>query len=71
MQSTRFQKNFQVNDSIQASYLVAELVDKRMKAHTIAKSLTLPTCQAIVKTMFGIEAEKEIDIVLLCDNTVS
>ena len=42
-----------------------------MKAHTIAECLILPACQAIVKTMFGDEAEKEIKIIPLSDNTIS
>ena len=72
MQRTIFQKNFQVNDTTQvASYLVAELVAKQMKAHTIAESLILPACQAIVQTMFGAEAEKEINKIPLSDNTIS
>ena len=72
MQASKFQKNFQVTDKTQvASYLVAELVAKQMKAHTIAESLILPACQAIVKTVFGVEAEKEINIIPLSDNTIS
>ena len=59
-QATRFQKNFQMNDKTQlATYLVSELVAKQMKAHTIAESLILPACQAVVKTFFGVEAEKD------------
>ena len=51
MQASKFRKNFQVMDKTQvASYLVAELVAKQMKAYTIAESLILPACHAIVKT---------------------
>ena len=72
MQRTIFQKNFQVNDKTQvARYLVAELVAKQMKVHTIAESLILPACQAIVKTMYGAEAEKEINVIPLSDHTIS
>ena len=61
MQSTIFQKNFQVNDKTQVtSYLVAELVAKQMKAHTIAESLILPACQAIVKTMFELKRRERL-----------
>ena len=43
MQASKFQNNFQVSDKTQvASYLVAELVAKQMKAHTIAESLIYP-----------------------------
>ena len=42
-----------------------------MKAHTIAESLILPACQAMVKTMFGDEAEEEIKKIPLSDNTIS
>lgn len=41
-------------------YKVAELIAKTMKSHTIAESLILPSSCAIVKTMFGAEAEKEV-----------
>ena len=72
IQAVNFQTNFKESDKAQeASYLVAELVAKEMKAHTIAESLILPACQAIVKTMFGDEAEKEIKKIPLSDNTIS
>ena len=39
LQTSRFQTHFKVSDKAQeASYLVAELVAKEMKAHTIAES---------------------------------
>ncbi|XP_064113862.1 protein FAM200A-like [Macrobrachium nipponense] len=55
-------KKVKVSDKAQeASYLIAELVVKSMKPHTIAETLILPACSAIVKTKFGSEAEKEVD----------
>ena len=72
IQAVNFQSNFKESDKAQeASYLVAELVAKEMKAHTIAESLIIPACQAMVKTMFGDEAEKEIKKIPLSDNTIS
>jgi hypothetical protein len=61
-QSTKFQATVKVSDKSQeASFLVAELVAKEMKAHTITESLILPACRAIEKTMLGEDAEKEIN----------
>ncbi|CAI6368410.1 unnamed protein product [Macrosiphum euphorbiae] len=41
--------------SQEASYVVAELVAKTMKPHTIGEQLILPACREIVKIFFGIE----------------
>jgi len=71
-QATTFKKTIKISDKAQeASFYVAELVAKEMKAHTIAESLILPACQAIVKTMFGDEAEKEIKKIPLSNSTIS
>jgi hypothetical protein len=71
-QASTFKKTVSVSDKAQeASYYVAELVAKEMKSHTIAESLILPACQAIVKTMLGEEAEKEIKKIPLSNNTIS
>lgn len=43
----------------EASYLVAEIIAKIMKPHSIAKSLILSSCCATVKTLFDGEAEKK------------
>jgi hypothetical protein len=51
--------------------LVAELTAQKMKSHTVAESLTMPTCKIIVRTMIGKEAESEIDKVPVFDNTNS
>ena len=42
-----------------------------MKSHTITVSLIFPSCQAKVKTMFGVEAEKEINKIAFSDQTIS
>ena len=71
-QKCSFEKKVKVAEKAQkASYLVAELIAKTMKPHTIAESLILPSCCAIVKTMFGAEAEKEVRKIPLSDNTIS
>ncbi|KAL4090794.1 hypothetical protein QTP88_025569 [Uroleucon formosanum] len=57
--------------SQEASYVVAELVAKTMKPHTICEQLILPACREIVKIFFGIEAEQEILKIPLSDNTIS
>lgn len=71
-QSLRFQKKIKLSDKAQeASYLVAELVAKDMKPHTVAESLILPACCAMVRTMLGPESEAEIKKIPLSDNTIS
>jgi hypothetical protein len=71
-QASVFKKTIKISDKAQeASYYVAELVAKQMKPHTIAESLILPACQAIVKTMFGEEAAREITKIPLSNNTIS
>lgn len=52
--------NKQQKCSFEKKVKVAELIAKTMKSHTIAESLILPSSCAIVKTMFGAEAEKEV-----------
>ncbi|XP_068240046.1 protein FAM200A-like [Palaemon carinicauda] len=67
-----FSKKVKVADKAQeSSYLVAEFVVKSMKPHTIAETLILPACSAIVKTMFGSEAEKKVRKIPVSDNTIS
>ncbi len=66
------QKKVTISDKAQeASYLVAELVAKKMKSHTIAESLIIPVCKIILRTMLGEEAESELNMVPVSDNTIS
>ncbi len=65
-----FEKEVTISDKAQeASYLVAELVVKKMKSHTIAESLIMPACKIIVRTKLGEEAESELSKVPVSDNT--
>lgn len=71
-QSRVFEKTVTVSDKAQeASYLVAELVAKNMKSHTIAETLIMPACKIIVRTMLGKEAENVVDKIPISDNTIS
>lgn len=71
-QSAKMTKIVTISDKTQeASYLVAELVAKQMKPHTIAEKLILPACCEIVKVLFGEEAEKEVLKIPVSNNTVS
>ena len=52
-----FKRKVTISDKAQeASYLVAELVAKKMKSHTIAESLIMPACKIIVRAMLSEEA---------------
>ena len=45
--------------------MVAEIIAKDMRPHTIAETLIRPACAAIVRIMVGTEAEEEIKKVSL------
>lgn len=71
-QASTFTKLSSVSEKAQeASYVVAELIAKKMKSHTTAESIILPACCEIVKIMFGEDSEKEIRKIPLSDNTIS
>ncbi|XP_066952538.1 protein FAM200B-like [Macrobrachium rosenbergii] len=69
-QRRRFEKKVKGAEKTQeASYLVAEQTAKHMKPHSVAEPYFLPTC-AVVKTLFGDEAEKEVKRIPLSDDTI-
>ena len=71
-QATFMRKTTIVNEkTLKASYLVAELVAKSKKSHTVAETLILPACKAIVNEMLGPDAVKDIAKVPLSDNTIA
>ncbi|KAJ1135834.1 hypothetical protein NDU88_002264 [Pleurodeles waltl] len=71
-EATFMRKTTKVNErALKASYQVAELKAKSKKSHTVAETLILPACKAIVQEMLGPEAAKEIAKVPLSDNTIS
>ncbi|XP_053568057.1 SCAN domain-containing protein 3-like [Bombina bombina] len=71
-QGILMKKNAKVSErALKASYLVAELVAKSKKPHTIAETLILPACKAIVAEMLSPDAVKEVAKVPLSDNTIA
>lgn len=56
--------------ALEASYLVAEIVAKTKTPHTIAETVIMPACTAIVNKMLGPQAAKEISKVPLSDCTI-
>ncbi|XP_073414158.1 zinc finger BED domain-containing protein 5-like [Dendrobates tinctorius] len=70
--ATFLRKSTKVNErALKASYLVAELIAKSKKSHTVAETLILPACKAIVNEMLGPDTAKEIAKVPLSDNTIA
>ena len=65
--------------ALKASYQVAELIPKKKKkkekkAHTVAETLILPACKAIVNEMLDLtqlDTAKEIAKVPLSNNTIA
>ena len=55
---------------VKASYEVALLVAKNMKAHTIGESLVMPAAKILVKHVIGEEAAAKLESVSLSNNTV-
>ena len=53
-----------------ASYEVALLVAKNMKAHTIGESLVMPAAKILVKNVIGVETAAKLKTVCLSNNTV-
>ncbi|XP_067936984.1 protein FAM200B-like [Watersipora subatra] len=71
-QATFMKKTTKVNEkALKASYQVAELVAKSKKPHTVAETLILPACIAIVNEMFRPDAVKYLAKVPLSDNTIA
>ena len=52
----------------ETSFLVAELISKEIKLQSIGKTLILLGCSAIVRTMYGINAEAEIKKISLSND---
>ena len=57
-------------NALEASYLVAEIIAMAKKPHTIAESVIVPACTAIVNKMLGPQAAKEIAKVPLSNSTI-
>ena len=55
---------------VKASYEVALLIAKNLKAHTIGESLVMPAAKMLVKHVFGEEAAAKLESVSLSNNTV-
>ncbi|XP_068201647.1 zinc finger BED domain-containing protein 5-like [Palaemon carinicauda] len=55
---------------VKASYEVALLVAKNMKAHTIAESLIMPAAKILVSQVIGEEAVAKLESVSVSNNTV-
>ncbi|XP_029656547.1 zinc finger BED domain-containing protein 5-like [Octopus sinensis] len=70
-QSATFVKHFTFLRALEASYLVAELISKNRKNHTIGEKLILPACKIIVSKILGEEATKQIDNIPLSNSTIS
>ena len=66
-----FAKKFKLSDKAQEANFMAEIVERRMKSHTIGETVILPECKEMVRIMFGEDAVSEVNKIPLSDNTIS
>ena len=65
-------KTAKVNErALKGGYQIAELIAKSKKPHTVAETLILPACKAIVNEMLASDAAQEIAKVPLSNNTIA
>lgn len=57
--------------ALETSYLVAEIIAKAKKPHTLAETVIVPACTAIINKMIGPHAAKEIAKVPLSNLTIA
>lgn len=53
-----------------ASYRAAEIISLTSKCHTLGESVILSACKKVVKCMFGKDAERELYIFPLFNDTI-
>lgn len=63
--------NNDLENAIEASYLVSYRIAKCGKNHTIAENLVLPCIKDVVRCMLGEDQEKKINNIPLSNNTIS
>jgi hypothetical protein len=56
--------------ALEASYLLSLRIAKTGKPHSIGENLLLPAIKDVVKTMFGNELLKYVDLINLSNDTV-
>ncbi|XP_067119559.1 SCAN domain-containing protein 3-like [Centruroides vittatus] len=71
-QVTLMSLSFKTSDKAQkASYVIADMLVKSKKPHSLAETLILPVCKEIVKIMISQEAAKEIEKIPASADTIS
>ncbi|XP_076058193.1 zinc finger BED domain-containing protein 5-like [Oratosquilla oratoria] len=55
---------------LKASYRITELIAKSGESREVAESLVLPSCWAMVRALFGPEAENEVKKIQILDDTI-
>ena len=61
-QNTSVLSNVNVSEkTLEASYLVAEIIAQKRKRHSVGENITLPACIIIVSKMLGQNAVHEIE----------
>ena len=71
-QVTLMSSSFKTSDKAQkASYVIANMLVKSKKPHSLAETLILPVCKEVVKIMISQEAAKEIEKIPASADTIS
>uniref|UniRef100_A0A2S2QQH2 Zinc finger BED domain-containing protein 5 n=1 Tax=Sipha flava TaxID=143950 RepID=A0A2S2QQH2_9HEMI len=71
-EAIKFTKKFKISErTLEASFVVSQMIANNMKAHTIGENLIKPECKEMVRIMIGDEAALEIDKIPMSNDTIT